>query len=95
MRREFDRKLVGLLDEGTATGEFQITDTRMTALAIGGMVSWAYVWYRSGGRLTQEQTSQELATLILTLAGATDATPRRGVAEMPNPVRMRGEREED
>ena len=70
MRREFDRKLVGLLDEGVAAGEFRIADTSMAALAIGGMVSWAYTWYRPNGRLTVKQTSREFATLILALAGA-------------------------
>jgi AcrR family transcriptional regulator len=80
MRREFDRKLVGLLDEGVAAGEFHIHDTRMAALAIGGMVSWAYVWYRPGGRLTIEQTSQELAALILALAGVRDS---QAVASQP------------
>ena len=73
MRRDFDHKLVGLLDEGVAAGDFHIHDTRMAALAIGGMVSWAYVWYRPGGRLTMEQTSQELAALILALAGVRDS----------------------
>ena len=72
MRREFDRKLVGLLDEGVATGEFHLHDTRMAALAIGGMVSWAYVWYRPGGRLTLEEVSRELTALILGMAGVGD-----------------------
>lgn len=81
MRRTFDRKLVGLLDEGVRSGDFNIADTRMAALAIGGMVSWAYVWYRPGGRLTLDQTSDALTQLILKLAGASEpavaATPVR------------------
>lgn len=72
MRRTFDHKLVGLLDEGVRAGEFDIADTRMTALAIGGMVSWAYVWYRAGGRLTLDQTSKALTQLMLKLAGASE-----------------------
>ena len=72
MRRAFDRKLVGLLDEGVAAGEFHLRDTRVAALAIGGMVSWAYVWYRPGGRLTLEEASRELTALILTMAGVRD-----------------------
>lgn len=32
-----------VLDEGVAAGEFLIAGTRIAALAIGGMVSWAYV----------------------------------------------------
>jgi len=71
MRRTFDTKLVGLLDEGVKAGEFHIHDTRMAALAIGGLVSWAYVWYRPDGRLTLAETSAEMAELILSMVGAT------------------------
>jgi len=80
MRRTFDHKLVGLLDEGVASGDFDVADTRMAALAIGGMVSWAYVWYRPGGRLSLEQTSERLSQLILNLVGAKEpakAAPAR------------------
>jgi AcrR family transcriptional regulator len=82
LRRTFDRKLVELLDEGVALGDFDIPDTRMAALAIGGMVSWAYVWYRPDGRLTLEQTSHALTQLILNLVGTKEPTkaappPRR------------------
>ena len=70
MRRDFDGKLMRLLDEGVAAGEFQLPDTRMATLAIGGMVSWAYIWYRPGGRLTLEQTSLQLTDLILSMVGA-------------------------
>ena len=73
MRRTFDVKLVALLDEGVAAGEFQLADTRMAALAIGGMVSWAYVWYRDVGRFTVEQLSDELTALMLNLVGAQPA----------------------
>ncbi len=76
MRRTFDHKLTKLLDEGVAAGEFQIPDTRIAALAIGGMVSWAYVWYRPGGRLTLDQTSSALTDLIMNMAGASPAKPK-------------------
>ncbi len=70
MRRSFDHKLVRLLDEGVAAGEFHLADTHIAALAIGGMVSWAYVWYRSNGRLTLAQACDALAQLMLTMVGA-------------------------
>ena len=79
MRRTFDHKLVQLLDEGVAAGEFDIADTRMAALAIGGMVSWAYVWYRQGGRLTLEQTSDELTRLILNVVWVGAERPKAAV----------------
>ena len=77
MRRSFDTKLVALLDEGVEAGEFQVRDTRMAALAIGGMVSWAYVWYRPDGRLTLEQISHELTSLILSMSGVSQPMPPR------------------
>ncbi len=64
-RRKFDRKLTALLDEGVANGEFQPIDTNVAALAIGGLVSWAYVWYRPHGRLTLDELSAQMAGMIL------------------------------
>jgi len=74
MRRDFDHTLSALLERGVHAGEFDISDTRIAALAIGGMVSWAYVWYRPAGRLGAEQISQEIANLILSMLRA---KPRR------------------
>ncbi len=70
MRREFDSRLVKLLDDGVACGDFHLADTRMAALAIGGMVSWAYVWYRPNGRLTLEELANSMTALVLDMAGA-------------------------
>ena len=70
MRREFDARLVQLLDEGVARGEFRVADTRMAALALGGMVSWAYVWYRPDGRLALDEIAEALTALALDMVGA-------------------------
>lgn len=89
MRRDFDAKLVQLLDQGVASRAFTIKDTRIAALAIGGMVSWAYVWYRPTGRLTLEEASQELSELILNLVGARRVRreARKGAATPQDPPR--------
>ena len=52
MRREFERKFCALLNEGVAAGEFSVDDVQLASLAIGGIVSWSYVWYRPKGRLS-------------------------------------------
>ena len=70
LRREFDRRFAALLQEGVAAGEFVVEDVPLTALAIGGIVGWSPVWYRSGGRLTQAQAAQRVATLVLAMVGA-------------------------
>lgn len=65
MRSDFDRKLTALLRDGMKTGEFTISDPHVAALAIGGMVSWAYVWYRKDGRLSSAEMAKELTRIIL------------------------------
>jgi TetR/AcrR family transcriptional regulator, cholesterol catabolism regulator len=67
MRREFDRKLTGLLDRGVANGEFTINETPLAALAIGGIASWASVWYRPGGRLPAQVIARQMAELMLAM----------------------------
>ena len=70
MRREFDARLVQLLDEGVSRGDFHVADTRMAALAIGGMVSWAYVWYRPDGRLQPPDLAESMTALAMDMVGA-------------------------
>ncbi len=54
-----------LLDEGVNRGEFSIADTGVTALAIQGMINWAYIWCRSDGRLSREKLSEQMAESAL------------------------------
>jgi AcrR family transcriptional regulator len=70
LRRKFDRVLSELLAEGVAAGEFRIADVNLAALAIGGMISWAYTWHRAGGRLTLEDMCARMADLALQMVGA-------------------------
>lgn len=76
LRRDFDRRLVALLQEGVDSGEFVVEDVHLTALCIGGIVGWAPVWYRSGGRLTREQASERAAALVLSMVNAKKARRR-------------------
>jgi AcrR family transcriptional regulator len=79
-RREFDRKLTALLEEGRKKRQFSIKDARLTALAIDGVVSWCSVWYRPHGRLSAEAIADEMTELVMNLVGKrrpSAATPRR------------------
>jgi AcrR family transcriptional regulator len=69
LRKRFDRVLSELLEEGARAGEFSIVDIRLAALAIGGMVSWAYTWYQPAGRLPIDEVGAKLAHFTLQLAG--------------------------
>lgn len=76
-RRAFDHKLTALLDLGVQSGEFDIADTRVAALAVGGVASWAGTWYRPGGRLPAEGVAQQMAALVLAMSGAAPARAAR------------------
>jgi len=75
LRKRFDHLLSDLLTEGVAAGEFEIQDHSLAALALGGMISWAYTWYRPEGRLTLEQTAGHMADLALRMAGVRVPVP--------------------
>ncbi|HSV81795.1 MAG TPA: TetR/AcrR family transcriptional regulator [Ramlibacter sp.] len=75
LRREFDRRLVEVLEAGVATGEFTVDDVPLAALSIGGIVGWGPVWYRPNGRLTLEEVADGVAQLVLNMVRA--KAPRR------------------
>jgi AcrR family transcriptional regulator len=73
LRKRFDRVLSELLEEGASVGEFTIVDVRVAALAIGGMVSWAYTWYQPKGRLPVEEVGRKMAHFALQMVGVQPA----------------------
>lgn len=78
LRREFDHRLVAVLEEGVRSGEFSVEDVPLTALAIIGIVGWSQVWFRPTGRLTKEQSAQGVADLALAMVQT--KRPRRSRA---------------
>ena len=93
MRREFDRKVCALLEEGIASGEFIVDDVQMASLAIGGIVSWSYVWYRPNGRLTRLETAERIADLVMAMVQAKPARrsskPSSGAKMLPKRVKTK------
>jgi TetR/AcrR family transcriptional regulator, cholesterol catabolism regulator len=70
LRRKFDHRLVDILKAGVASGEFQVEDVHLAALAIGGIIGWSPVWYRPGGRLTREDVADQSAKFVLSMVRA-------------------------
>ena len=70
LRRKFDRRLVAIIEAGVASGEFQVEDVDMAALAVGGIIGWSPVWYRPRGRLTREEVCEKAANLALAMVRA-------------------------
>lgn len=69
LRKKFDRVLSNLLAEGVTAGEFDIKDVNLAALAVGGMISWAYTWHRPEGRLPLSDMCERMADLTLQMVG--------------------------
>jgi AcrR family transcriptional regulator len=69
LRKRFDRTLSKLLTEGVVAGEFVMADVNVAALAIGGMISWAYTWHRPNGRLPLDELCARMSELALQMAG--------------------------
>ncbi len=67
MRKAISTRLTLLLAEGERVGEFQVGDTRMAALVIAGMSSFAFAWYREDGRLKRHEVAERIAQMALKL----------------------------
>ncbi len=55
LRHRFDQNVAHLLDEGKKAGEFDIVDPAMTAVWIGGLLSWISLWYNPEGQRTPSE----------------------------------------
>lgn len=70
LKKQFDDQLADLIREGNAQGVFRADDPRLAALAITGMISWVYTWYRSHGRLGTEEICEHMANFALRIVQA-------------------------
>ncbi len=78
----FNHSLQQLLEEGVQAGEFSISDEGTVTLAISGMMTWIYSWYRPEGRLNPDQVADQMAQLALRMVGA----HAEGGAQMSSPI---------
>ena len=53
LRREFGVRLAELLEAGTRGGDFDVADPLLTAVSIGGLITWVASWYRPLGHWSQ------------------------------------------
>lgn len=55
LRSAYEGELRLILQEGVTSGQFEISDARITTLAVIGMLNGVMTWYRSGGRLSLQE----------------------------------------
>jgi AcrR family transcriptional regulator len=65
MRKEFDRRIGLLLQEGVQSGDFQVDEVSVAATTIGGILSWLPTWYLPDGRLSSSEVITYTVKLIL------------------------------
>jgi hypothetical protein len=75
LKREFDRKLRGLIGRGAEEGAFVLDDPQVAAMAIVGMMSWMHRWYRDQGRLKREEIADRFASLVESMVGGPPVLP--------------------
>jgi AcrR family transcriptional regulator len=69
-RRNFNRALRLLLQQGRDAGEFAVGDITVALQSITGLATWIYTWYQPGGKLTPDAIADEVVALVLRLVGA-------------------------
>ncbi|SUE42732.1 TetR/AcrR family transcriptional regulator [Roseomonas gilardii] len=65
LRRLYEGRLIALLDDGVAAGEFALADTRVAAYAMLAMLTGVCTWYRPDGRLVPEEVVRLHTELVL------------------------------
>jgi flavin reductase (DIM6/NTAB) family NADH-FMN oxidoreductase RutF len=63
-RREFDRKIKAILEQGKRERQFDIEDSAVAAFAISGLIGWVSRWFRPDGRLSAGEVGERLARLV-------------------------------
>jgi AcrR family transcriptional regulator len=55
LRRRYETVLQDILKDGASAGDFALTDSKLTTMAIIAMLNGVNTWFRDGGRLSQDR----------------------------------------
>ncbi|HEU5301161.1 MAG TPA: TetR/AcrR family transcriptional regulator [Acidimicrobiia bacterium] len=64
-RREYERRVEAILQNGIDSGEFRAVDARLTAFAWLGMHNYTYLWLKAGGRVSARDVAKPFAEIFL------------------------------
>jgi AcrR family transcriptional regulator len=68
LRTAYEKRLRLILKDGAETGQFEMTDTHVTAAALIAMLNEVIVWFREGGKFTLEETADIYAKMAQKMA---------------------------
>ena len=77
LRREYRELVVGVLAEGTATGEFRPGDDRLRTLQLFGAVHWMWTWFDPAG---PRSAAEVAASFVDTFLGGVLTEPADAAA---------------
>jgi AcrR family transcriptional regulator len=64
-RREYERRVEGVLAAGVESGEFRDLDPWLSARAWLGMHNYTYLWLKEGGRLSARDVAKPFAEIFM------------------------------
>jgi AcrR family transcriptional regulator len=64
LRKEFGVRLAKLLDAGNAVRVFDVDDSLLTAVSIGGMITWISTWFRVRGHWSQSEVTLHMVKKV-------------------------------
>jgi len=64
-RKHYEQRLMQILEDGIASGEFRPVDVKMTVFGFLGMLNWTHQWFNPDGTLSSTQIAAMLADLAL------------------------------
>lgn len=65
LRRDYERILEGVINDGIRQGKFRQVDVRLATLFLGSALNWAYQWYSPNGRYSPRKLAEAYADLYL------------------------------
>ncbi|MEU7379330.1 MULTISPECIES: TetR/AcrR family transcriptional regulator [unclassified Streptomyces] len=77
LRRQVDAEVRGIIEDGVASGEFDVLDVRGTTLAVLSLCIDVARWFNVDGPRTPEEVGALYADLVLRMVGAGQHRPER------------------
>jgi AcrR family transcriptional regulator len=65
MRQKYEHAFRSILKEGIRLGKFKAADEKFMALTILSALNWTHTWYSPEGKMSPEQISDQLYSIIL------------------------------
>lgn len=65
LRKQYENKIIQLLEEGIKNKEFAPTNTKLTMLTIVGAPRWLHVWYRPNRGISIQEIERNTVNLLL------------------------------